>query len=114
MKMEGYIDEYGHPKVPVMVDGLSMDAVVDTGFDGDLCLPIQVAIQLGLKLCDTMEVELADGSIKQELVFSGVTNFEGEAKKARIMLTESTDALMGTQMFSYLEIDFDEKRVRIK
>ena len=112
--MEGYIDEYGHPKVVVMVNGLSVDAVVDTGFDGNLCLPIQVAIQLGLKLCDTMKVELADGSIKRELVFMGLIKFGGEAKKARITLTESTDALMGTQMFSYLEIDIEGNKVRIK
>ena len=114
MKMEGYIDEYGHPKVPVMVDGLSMDAVVDTGFDGDLCLPIQVAIQLGLKLCDTMEVELADGTRKRELVFTGHVKLGNKTKEVGIMLTESEETLLGTQMCSYLEIDFEGKRVRVK
>jgi len=112
--MEGYIDEYGHPKVPVMVGKLSMYAVVDTGFDGDLCLPIQVAIQLGLKLCDTMEVELADGTRKQELVFTGQVKLGDKTKKVGIMLTESEETLLGTQMFSYLEIDFEGKRVRIE
>ena len=58
IKMEGYIDEYGHPKVVVMVNGLSMDAVV--------------------------------------------------------YLTESEETLLGTQMFFYLETDFDENRVRIE
>ncbi len=43
--MEGYIDKYRHPKVVVMVNGVAIDAIVDAGFDGDLCLPTEVAIQ---------------------------------------------------------------------
>jgi clan AA aspartic protease len=116
--MDGYIDEYGQGRVRVGVIGrkmeIAVDAVIDTGFDEYLCLPVQTAIQLGLELCDTMKVEFADGTIKKEMVFSGVTKFGEEVKKARITLTESRDALIGTKMFSYLEIDFDGKRVRIE
>lgn len=75
--MGGYIDEYGQGKVIVGVIGrkreIAVDAVIDTGFDEYLCLPLQTAIQLGLELCDTMGVEFADGTIKKEMVFSGVT-----------------------------------------
>jgi len=116
--MEGYVDEYGEGRVRVGIIGrkkeLEVDAVIDTGFDGYLCLPLQTAIQLGLELCDTMKVELADGTIKKEMVFSGLTKFGDEVKKVRIMLTESRDALLGTRMFSYLEIDFEGMRVRVK
>jgi clan AA aspartic protease len=93
---------------------IAVDAVIDTGFDGYLCLPVQLAIQLGLELSGSIKVELADGSIKRELVFSGLTKFGEEAKKARITLTESMNALIGTKMFSHLGIDFDLKRVRIE
>jgi len=116
--MEGYIDEYGQARVNIAVSGrkmqITMRPVIDTGFDGDICLPLQVAIQLGLELSGSIKVELADGSIKRELVFSGSTKFGEEVKKARITLTESKDALLGTKMFSYLEIDFEGKRVRIE
>ena len=115
--MEGYIDECGQARVRVGIIGrkkeIAVDAVIDTGFDGYLCLPVQLAIQLGLELSGSIKVELADGSIKRELVFSGLTKFGEEAKKARITLTESMDALIGTKMFSHLEIDFDLKRVEI-
>ena len=118
MKVEGYIDDYGQARVNVTVGGRKMEItvspVIDTGFDGDICLPLQVAIQLGLELSGSIKVELADGSIKRELVFSGVTKFGEEAKKARITLTESKDALIGTKMLSYLEIDFEGKTVRLK
>ena len=116
--MEGYVDEYGQGRVRVSVLGrkmeITVDAVIDTGFDGYLCLPLQTAIQLGLELSGSIKVELADGTIKKEMVFSGLTEFGGEVRKARITLTESKDALIGTRMFSYLEIDFEGKNVRIK
>ena len=52
--MEGYIDEYGQARVNIAVSGrkmeITVDGVIDTGFDEYLCLPVQRAIQLGLKL----------------------------------------------------------------
>ena len=116
-KTEGYVDEYGQARVNIAVCGRKMEItvspIIDTGFDGDICLPLPIAIQLGLELSGSVEIELADGSIKQEMVFSGLTKFGEEVKKARITLTESMDALIGTKMFSHLELDFDEKSVRI-
>jgi len=48
------------------------------------------------------------------LIFTGLTKFGEETKDVDIILTESGDALIGTQMFSYLEIDFEGKRVRVE
>lgn len=100
MKMKGYIDEYGQPRISISVNGLLIDAVVDTGFDSELCLPIQLAIRLGLKLKDVTMFELADGTIKRELVFFGSIKFGQETKDVGIVLTESEDALIGTEMLS--------------
>ena len=41
---------------------LVFTATVDTGFDGDLCLPTRLAVQLGLELIGELEIELADGT----------------------------------------------------
>ena len=96
------------------VNGAAIDAVVDMGFDGDLCLPIEVAIQLGLNLCDMIEVELADGTIKRELISTGEVKLGDKTKKVGIMLTESEEGLLGTQMFSRLGINFDEGMVKLE
>jgi len=65
----GYFDKFSHPRVRLIVKGLRKslrnDPVVDRGFDGDLCLPVKMAIQLGLELFGESIVELADGSRKQ-------------------------------------------------
>jgi len=118
MRMDGYIDAYGQARANVAVSGkkiqITLSPVIDTGFDGDICLPLPVAIQLGLELSGSVEIELADGSIKQELIFSGSTKLSGQAREIEITLTESKDALLGTKMFSYLEIDFAGRRVRIE
>jgi predicted aspartyl protease len=74
--VKAYFDQAGHPrlKVPVVGSraGIVVDALVDTGFDGDICLPTQLAIQLGLELRDMVWVELADGTLRDELVFAGL------------------------------------------
>lgn len=41
---------------------IELTAIVDTGFDGDLCIPTRVAVPLGLELTSELDVELADGT----------------------------------------------------
>ena len=41
---------------------MELTAIVDTGFDGDLCIPIRVAVPLGLELVGEEFVELATAS----------------------------------------------------
>lgn len=57
--MTGYVDKYLQPKIKIQVNGLlkglQLDAIIDTGFNGDLCLPIGVAIQVGLILCGNQD-----------------------------------------------------------
>lgn len=115
----GYIDEYGQPRVRVTVQGRSgevnIEPIIDTGYDGSLCLPVPLAIQLGLQLSGTQTVELADGSEKDELLFLGTIVFDGETRPIEISLTESEDALLGTALLQdrKLEIGFFSKIVRI-
>jgi hypothetical protein len=50
---------------------IELIAIVDTGFDGDLCIPTRVAVQLGPELTGELDVELADGTRRKQLVFAG-------------------------------------------
>jgi hypothetical protein len=58
--MEGYIDEYGQARVNIAVIGRKMEItvspVIATGFDGDICLPLPMAIQLGLELLGSVGI----------------------------------------------------------
>lgn len=40
---------------------MPITAIIDTGFDGYICLPTSIAVQLGLELVSQGSVELAVG-----------------------------------------------------
>jgi len=95
---------------------IAITAIVDTGFDGDLCLPTRLAVQLGLELVGEQVVELADGTRKNELVFAGSVRFFDETRAVRIMLTNSEDALLGTRLLDHypVSINFPGGRVKLR
>jgi len=100
--IEGRIDDLLSPRLKVKVIGLrgiiELDAIVDTGFNGDICIPITLAVQLGLILEYVHEVELADGSRKRVPVYSCDIELNGLKKRAEVILTDGTDALIGANM----------------
>ena len=93
-----------------------LTATVDTGFDGDLCVPISVAVQLGLELTGEQIVEYADGTQKRTLVFAGSVRFFGETRVVEIILTESEDGLIGTRLLNQfpLTIEFPGGHVKVR
>jgi predicted aspartyl protease len=110
MTVEGHIDEALQIRLPVRVRGqrsiVELSAVVDTGFNGALCLPISVAVTLGLMLSDIASIELADGRIQPELVFEGWVQI-GEAPEqlVNILLTFGEEALVGMALLNLLNAD---------
>ena len=94
---------------------MPITAIIDTGFDGYVCLPISIAVHLGLELVSQGSVELADGTVKTELLFSGAVQFLGERRTVQIYLTDSEDALIGTSLLAdcRLLIDFQAGTVRL-
>lgn len=120
IRMKGYIDKYNQPKMRLKAKGLrktiELDAVIDTGFDGELCLPLPIAIQLGLELGGNQYVELADGSVKQELIFAGMVILESKEIPVDISLTNSAEGLLGIGLLmnKKLIINFPEKMISIE
>ena len=106
------------PMVDVQVAGtrkrIRIRAILDTGFEGQVCLPIELAVPLGLELSGRMQYQLADGSLKRDLLFKGNAFFLGKKRRAVISLTEG-DALVGTELLSdcRLLIDFPKEKVRL-
>jgi hypothetical protein len=90
-RMKGYIDKYYQPKIRLKAKGLrrtiELDAVIDTGFDGELCLPLPIAIQLELELGGNQYAEFADGTVKHELIFAGKVILEDKEIPVDISLT---------------------------
>lgn len=99
--IEGTIHRSGTPTVSIRIMGKgseqTVEGILDTGFDGFLCLPISLAVSLGLELIDVTRTELADGTIlEDELVFAGQAQWDGQIMDVDVLLTRSEDVLIGT------------------
>jgi len=118
--MTGYVDENDQPKIDLLVRGQkqqkAIEAVVDTGFNGELCIPISIAVQLGLELTDYRFVELADGAVHRDLIFAGTVILDKNDIVAEISLTNSEEALLGTGLLKdqKLEIGFVSRSLTIQ
>jgi len=117
--MFGYFDEAGSPTISVSVSGrrtgITIDAIIDTGFNGALSIPISVAIPLGLELTATVEYELADGTIKQQMMFEATIQLGDEFFDTDILVNESDIALLGSELLKgkVLTVDYGNGTVEI-
>ena len=110
--MKGFFSD-GKPKIELTVIGLDnkikVPALIDTGFDGALMLSLPAALQIGLRLSNMVQVELADGSIKNEFVFEAKVMLDGEAIPVDVLLTSSDENLVGTSLLQNQNMMIDFK-----
>ena len=118
--METFFDARKHPKIKLMVVGAkkssSLEAILDTGFDGYLSLPIAIAVTLGIELAAIIPVEYADGRRNQELVFSVRVDLDGKEETVPATLTAGAEALAGTSLLEKYElrVNFPKRRIAIE
>lgn len=116
--MKTYFDQASRPIVEIAVSGsektATLPALIDTGFDGYLSLPLTAALPLGLKLILRSTVTLADGSTKDELLFEAKVKLGRKWQEAEVLINQGSLALLGTKLLedSKLLLDFPNKRIR--
>jgi clan AA aspartic protease len=94
-----------------------VEGILDTGFDGFLCLPIPIAVSLGLQLIDVVRSELADGTVlEDDLVFAGRAEWDGAVKDVEVLLTRAEDVLIGTAFLQEhrVQLDYVANTVRVE
>lgn len=115
--METFFDARKHPKIKLTVVGARksslLEAILDTGFDGYLSLPITIAVTLGIELTAIVPVEYADGRRSQELVFSVKMDFDGKKVIVPATLTAGAEALAGTALLARYELQINFPRQKI-
>jgi clan AA aspartic protease len=116
--MKGFFSD-GKPKIELTIIGLddkiTIPALIDTGFDGALMLSLPAALQIGLRLSNMVQVELADGSIKKEFVFEAKAILDRETIPVDVLLTSSDENLVGTTLLQNqsLKIDFKSQTITL-
>jgi clan AA aspartic protease len=63
---------------------MAVDAVVDTGFNGDLILPIEMVLELELIPQGYQKATLGDGTISQFRVYTGTVIWDGLRKVVEV------------------------------
>lgn len=115
--MEAFFDQKKHPKIKFRVKGTrqsgSLEAILDTGFDGYLSLPVNIAISLGLELIGVEPVQYADGRTSHELVFSIEVVLDDIQKTVSTTLTSGAEPLVGTALFDDYELRFNFPQLQI-
>lgn len=109
------------PKVTLKVCGTNKKekeiiALVDTGHDGSLSLPVLDLIEIGAALSSIEPIKLADNSVTLAYNFSVTVILDRKRKKVEATLIpdpEETEAIAGLQLFNpYIAfIDFKNKRI---
>ena len=63
---------------------IAVDTVIDTGFNGDLILPIEMVLELELIPQGYQKATLGDGTISQFRVYAGTVIWDGSRKVVEV------------------------------
>lgn len=86
---------------------IALRTILDTGFNGEFCLPQQYAQAAQLECMSEVEAELADGQRIVEEVYLGTILVNNQPHVVEITLTDSETAIMGMAMLLEKEAIFN-------
>ncbi len=94
MILQGVVNEVLEARVPVQIldssgGHQSVEAVIDTGFNGFLTLPGIWIQHLGLKFVMSTTAELADGSIVSLAKYEAIVLWDGRERRVPVLQSES-------------------------
>lgn len=116
----GRVTRYGEPVVALQLllrrGVVTYPAVVDTGFNGYLCVPKTILVKSGWRVIGTEKFEIATGAIVEQQIYLGEAIFDGQRGPVYTVATEAQDILIGTKLLrgKTLVVNFSTKRVTIK
>ncbi len=99
--IRGRIRRNEEPLVPLVLLGRGsrrVEAILDTGFTGYLCLARRHRRGMALVPVGTAREVFADGRTRNETVYAGDIRFDGRRQRIPIVLTGAEDSLVGTRL----------------
>ena len=113
--MNGSVDSQGRALLPIDVrrtpDGSTtrIDVWVDTGFTGDLVLPKDQILRLGLPASAVVQTTLADGHEAEIESFIAWLDWFGELQEVEVCASSGQNMLLGVRLMlgRRLVVDYD-------
>jgi clan AA aspartic protease len=119
--MTGHVDSAGRALVRILLTSaanattLEIEAWVDTGFTGELVLPQDQIVALGLPRSAVVTAELGDGSATVLEVYSCLMEWLGRVRQIEAIADTGTSPLLGVGLLQghTLTIDYASRTVTI-
>ena len=113
---KGLINEYLEPILMVyLTNGSTIECAIDTGFNGSFLLPREFVEENSLILIGREPIIMVEQNTTEVDVVTGEINWLGKTFSVSILVSETGESLIGTEMLidSLLEIDYKNLTVQI-
>ena len=106
MEIKGWFDE-GKPKIFIYLDGSDdpINALVDTGFNGELMLTKAKIRELSLTFIGDDEYMTASGDVVPTTVHIGFIKWFGRTRKIAVLATAGKANLIGMELLHFYRLD---------
>ncbi len=95
---------FGTPALTFVIKNEQVDALLDTGFTGELMLPQELIDALKLEQIGVSDYLMASGEGRVTNVYKASMNFLDKEKKVIILSTDADFALAGMELFHECKI----------
>ena len=114
--ISGHVSEDFAPVIEIEVAGKRWPAVVDTGFNGDLELPLKLKPAVNARFFERIHSHLAGGQTIEEEAFVVEFPFDGRTCRASATFVAGAEILIGMHFLRRyrLEIDVPARSVLIQ
>ncbi|MGB7327422.1 MAG: hypothetical protein WBD31_21275 [Rubripirellula sp.] len=118
--MRGTVDNGGRALISVKLrkslemPAESIDVWVDTGFTGDLVVPVAFIERFGLEASGSVDAILADGSEVALSTYSCLIEWFGNTKTLEIIANDGECPLLGVGLLLGLELRVDYRNLNLE
>ncbi|MEX2138175.1 MAG: hypothetical protein WD894_02855 [Pirellulales bacterium] len=105
----GTVSADGVPTINLDVAGQTFSAIVDTGFNGDLELPLELRDLLNARYVGKLTSVLAAGQRIQEDVYRLDFPFDGREVTVNVTFAAGSEILIGTRLLKQYQLEINSK-----
>ncbi|MEK6868390.1 MAG: aspartyl protease family protein [Nanoarchaeota archaeon] len=88
----------------IKVNGKEIEALIDTGFNGSLMLPLDEVQKSNLKRVGKAQYTMADGTVSESLIFMAEIEWFNGRKKVPVISSASEFPLIGMELLFYTKL----------
>src|SRR5205823_418837 len=94
----GTVTEGGVPAIPVTIASALYSGIIDTGFNGDVELPLKLRDEVNARFFCRAKSLLAGGITIEDDLYIVDFPFDGKTVRAHATFVQGTDILIGTRL----------------